>query len=205
MKLYYAPGACSLSPHIVLRELGLDFDLVKVDLGSKKTADGADFRAVNPKGYVPVLQLDDGRVLTEGPAIVQYLADQAPQAQLAPANGSFERYQLQEWLNFLSTEIHKQFSPLFHPGTPDSVKEQQKAKLAQRFGEIAVTLDKQDFLTGSHFSVADAYLFTLLTWTRAFAIDLQQWPSVARFFDRVAARPAVEKALEVERAAKKAA
>jgi len=134
MKLYFSPGACSLSPHIVLREAGLPFEAVKVDLATKQTADGADFKAINPKGYVPALQLDDGRVLTEGPAIVQYLADQVPAKQLAPANGSWERYRLQEWLNFISTEIHKQFSPLFNAAIPDTVKDLQKAKLAQRFG-----------------------------------------------------------------------
>ncbi|MCQ4166851.1 glutathione transferase GstA [Tahibacter harae] len=205
MKLYFSPGACSLSPHIVLRELGLPFEAIKVDLASKTTADGADFRAVNPKGYVPALQLDSGEVLTEGPAIVQYLADQKPEAGLAPANGSMPRYRLQEWLNFISTEIHKQFSPLFNPANPDSVKDAQKAKLAQRFAEIAPVLEKQDYLTGSQFSVADAYLFTVLGWSKYFHIDLNQWPAIARYVDRVAARPAVAEALEVEAKAKKAA
>ncbi|MBN8741017.1 MAG: glutathione transferase GstA [Lysobacterales bacterium 69-70] len=205
MKLYFSPGACSLSPHIVLREAGLPFEAVKVDLATKQTADGADFKAINPKGYVPALQLDDGRVLTEGPAIVQYLADQVPAKQLAPANGSWERYRLQEWLNFISTEIHKQFSPLFNAAIPDTVKDLQKAKLAQRFGEIAPVLEKQDYLTGSQFSVADAYLFTVLGWSKYFQIDLQQWPSIARFVERVAARPAVAEALDVEAKAKKIA
>lgn len=203
MKLYFSPGACSLSPHIVLRELGLPFEAVKVDLAAKLTADGADFKAINPKGYVPALQLDDGRVLTEGPAIVQYLADQAPAKQLAPANGSWERYRLQEWLNFISTEIHKQFSPLFNAAIPDAVKDLQKAKLAQRFGEIAPTLEKHDYLTGDRFSVADAYLFTVLGWSKYFQIDLNQWPAIARFVERVAARPAVIEALDVEAKAKK--
>lgn len=205
MKLYFSPGACSLSPHIVLRELGLPFEAIKVDLATKTTADGADFRAINPKGYVPALQLDSGDVLTEGPAIVQYLADQKPAAGLAPANGSMARYHLQEWLNFISTEIHKQFSPLFNAANPDSVKEAQKAKLAQRFGEIAPVLEKQDYLTGNQFSVADAYLFTVLGWSKYFHIDLNQWPSIARFVNRVAARPAVAEALEVEAKAKKLA
>ena len=204
MKLYFSPGACSLSPHIVLRELGLNFDAVKVDLASKTTADGADFKKINPKGYVPTLQLDDGRILTEGLAIVQYLADLKPEKKLAPANGSFERYQLQEWLNFISTEIHKQFSPLFNPANPDSVKDAQKTKLAQRFAEIAPVLDKHDFLTGKDFSVADAYLFTVLGWSKHFSIDLQQWPSIAKFVERVAARPAVVAALDFEAKAKKA-
>lgn len=205
MKLYFSPGACSLSPHIVLRELGLPFEAIKVDIATKQTADGTDFRTVNPKGYVPVLQLDDGRILTEGPAIVQYLADQVPDKQLAPPNGSWERYRLQEWLNFISTEIHKQFSPLFNASNPDSVKDAQKTKLAQRFGEISPLLEKQDYLTGDRFSVADAYLFTVLGWSRYFHIDLNQWPGIAKFVERVAARPAVAQAMDVEAAAKKAA
>lgn len=205
MKLYFSPGTCSLSPHIVLRELGLPFEAIKVDIATKQTADGTDFRAVNPKGYVPVLQLDDGRILTEGPAIVQYLADQVPDKQLAPPNGSWERYRLQEWLNFISTEIHKQFSPLFNASNPDSVKDAQKTKLAQRFGEISPLLEKQDYLTGDRFSVADAYLFTVLGWSRYFHIDLNQWPGIAKFVERVAARPAVAQAMDVEAAAKKAA
>ncbi|MDE1899543.1 MAG: glutathione transferase GstA, partial [Xanthomonadaceae bacterium] len=162
MKLYFAPGACSFSPHIVLRELGLPFDLVQVDLRSKATRDGRDFRAINPKGYVPTLELDDGRILTEGPAIVQYLADRKPEAGLAPANGSFERYQLQEWLNFISTEIHKQFSPLFNPDTPDAVKRQQIEKLGGRFTEVGAVLGKHDYLLAGGYSVADAYLYTVL-------------------------------------------
>lgn len=205
MKLYFSPGACSLSPHIVLRELGLPFEAVKVDLGSKKTADGGDFKAINPKGYVPTLQLDNGQILTEGPAIVQYLADLKPEAKLAPANGSWQRYQLQEWLNFISTEIHKQFSPLFNAANPDSVKDAQKTKLAQRFAEISPLLEKQDYLTGSDFSVADAYLFTVLGWSKYFHIDLNQWPGIAGFVERVSARPAVAAAVEFEAQAKKAA
>lgn len=205
MKLYFSPGTCSLSPHIVLRELGLPFEAIKVDIATKQTADGTDFRTVNPKGYVPALQLDDGRILTEGPAIVQYLADQVPDKQLAPPNGSWERYRLQEWLNFISTEIHKQFSPLFNASNPDSVKDAQKTRLAQRFGEISPLLEKQDYLTGDRFSVADAYLFTVLGWSRYFHIDLNQWPGIAKFVERIAARPAVAQAMDVEAAAKKAA
>jgi glutathione S-transferase len=205
MKLYYSPGACSLSPHIVLNELGLKFDAVRVDLATKKTADGADFNAVNPKGYVPTLQLDDGRVLTEGPAIVQYLADLKPEAKLAAPNGTFERYRLQEWLNFISTEIHKTFSPLFHPGLSDAQRDAAKQKLALRFGEIENALGEQEYLTGAQFTVADAYLYTMLRWTRAFHIDLAQWPALAKYFERVAARPAVKATLAFEQAAKKAA
>ena len=202
MKLYFAAGACSLSPHIVLRELGLPFDLVRVDLAAKKTADGADYKAINPKGYVPALLTDDGHVLTEGPALVQYLADQKPAANLAPANGSFARYQLQEWLNFISTEIHKSFSPLFNPAMPDAAKEINMGKLKQRFAELDVVLAKQDFLTGAQFSVADAYLYTVLRWTAPFKIDLNQWPALSRFFARVDTRPAVKAALDAEAAAK---
>jgi glutathione S-transferase len=204
MKLYFAPGACSLSPHIVLRELGLPFDLVKVDLGAKRTADGADYKAINPKGYVPALLTDDGHLLTEGPALVQYLADRKPEAKLAPANGSFARSQLQEWLNFISTEIHKSFSALFNPAMPDAAKEIYIGKLKQRFGELDVALARQDFLMGAQFSVADAYLYTVLRWTRVFKIDLNQWPALARFFARVDARPAVQAAVEAEAAAKNA-
>jgi glutathione S-transferase len=205
MKLYFAPGACSLSPHIVLRELNLPFDLVKVDLAAKKTSDGSDFKAINPKGYVPALQTDDGHVLTEGPAIIQYLADRKPEAKLAPANGTFARYQLQETLNYISTEIHKSFSPLFNAAMPDAAKEIYTAKLKQRFAELDVVLAKQDFLTGAQFSVADAYLYTVLRWTQHFKIDLNEWPALARFFARVDARPAVKAAVAAEDAAKKAA
>ncbi|MBL8300026.1 MAG: glutathione transferase GstA [Rhodanobacteraceae bacterium] len=205
MKLYFAPGTCALSPHIVLRELGLPFEVVKVDLATKQAADGSDFTTVNPRGYVPALLLDGGEVLTEGPAIVQYLADLAPDKQLAPANGTLQRYRLQEWLNFISTEIHKQFSPLFHPPVHEAVKEAQKVKLARRFSEIEPLLEKQDYLTGSRFSVADAYLFTVLGWGKYVGIDLNQWPAVTRFVERVAVRPAVAEALAVEAAAKKVA
>jgi glutathione S-transferase len=205
MKLYFAPGACSLSPHIVLRELGLPFDLVKVDLGAKKTADGADFKAINPKGYVPTIETEDGSVLTEGPAIVQYLADLKPEAKLAPPNGSFERSRLQEMLNYISTEIHKSFSPLFNAAMPDAAKEIYMGKLKQRFGELDTVLAKRDFLMGAQFSVADAYLYTVLRWTQHFKIDLKEWPALAGFFARVDARPAVKAAVDAEAAAKKAA
>ncbi len=205
MKLYFAPGACSLSPHIVLRELGLPFDLVKVDLAAKKASDGSDFKAINPKGYVPALLTDDGHVLTEGPALVQYLADRKPEAELAPANGTFARYQLQESLNYISTEIHKSFSPLFNVAMPDAAKEIYTAKLKQRFAELDTVFAKQDFLNGAQFSVADAYLYTVLRWTQHFKIDLNEWPALAKFFARVDARPAAQAAVEAEAQAKKAA
>ncbi len=203
MKLYFAPGACSLSPHIVLHELGLPVQTVKVDLGAKTLDGGGDFRAINPKGYVPVLELDDGSVLTEGPAIVQYLADRKPEAGLAPANGSIERYRLQEWLNFISTELHKQFSPLFNPQFPDSVKDLQKQRLQSRFDYLADTLSRQDYLMGAHFTVADAYLFTVLSWTGYVGMDLAAWPALQAYVQRVSQRPAVAATLQAERDAKK--
>ena len=204
MKLYFAPGACSLSPHIMLNELGLQADKVKVDLGAKTMQGGGDYRSVNPKGYVPALQLDDGSVLTEGPAIVQYLADLKPEARLAPANGSIERYRLQEWLNFISTEIHKQFSPLFNPQSPDSVKEQQKQRLQTRFDYVADALSGKDYLMGAQFSVADAYLYTVLSWAGFVGIDLARWPLLQAYMQRVSQRPAVAATLQAERDAKKA-
>lgn len=198
MKLYYSPGACSLSPHIVLRELGMPFAAVRVDLKTKRTADGADYTAINGKGYVPALELDDGQLLTEGPAIVQYLADRKPEARLAPANGTMERYRLQEWLNFITSELHKQFSPLFNPESPPAVKEAQKLRLGGRFDWLAKQLEGKDYLLGKDFSVADAYLFTVLGWCQYTGIDLARWPVLARFVERIAARPAVQEALKAE-------
>ena len=204
MKLYFSPGACSLSPHIVLRELGLPFDLVKVDLGEHRTQDGEDFKTVNPKGYVPALKTDDGKILTEGVAINQYLADKKPEKKLAPANGTFERYELQQWLNFISTEIHKTYSPMFNSALPDAARAIFMDKLKKRFGEVDAELQKHDFLTGAQFTIADAYLYTLLRWAPKFHIDLKQWPALAKFYDRVDQRPAVKAAVEAEAAAKAA-
>ena len=203
MKLFYSPGACSLSPHIVLHELGLPHDVVKVDLKTKQTSDGRDFRTINPKGYVPTLQLDDGTILTEGPAIVQYLADRKPEMHLAPANGTLARYQLQEWLNFISTELHKQFSPLFNPASSADLIAAQKAKLAERFALIAQTLGQHDYLLPSGFSVADAYLYTILTWAGFVGVDLSPWPALASYKARMEARPGVAATLAAERDAKK--
>ncbi|PTL77969.1 glutathione transferase GstA [Vitiosangium sp. GDMCC 1.1324] len=203
MKLYFAPGACSLSPHIVLREAGLDFELEKVDLKSKKTESGQDFTTINPKGYVPTLQLDDGSVLTEGPAIVQYIADKAPQSKLAPANGTMERYRLQELLNFISTELHKGFSPLFNPAYPEEVKKLVRENLGKRFDGLRTTLEKGPYLTGEQFTVADAYLFTVLNWGQWTGIDINQWPVLKAFYTRVSERPHVQAALQAERMAKK--
>ncbi|MBU6403793.1 MAG: glutathione transferase GstA [Pseudomonadota bacterium] len=203
MKLYFSPGACSLSPHIVLHELGLPFEAVQVDLKSKRLKDGADFWKINPKGYVPTLQLDDGAILTEGPAIVQYLADQKPTAGLAPANGTFARYRLQEWLNFISTELHKQFSPLFNPASTDAVKQAQQERLAERFREIVAAMGAAPYLLGDQFTVADAYLYTVLTWAGIVGVDLAPYPALQAFMKRVEARPAVKATLAAERAAKK--
>jgi glutathione S-transferase len=198
MKLYFSPGACSLSPHIVLREAGLDFSLERVDIRGRKTASGADYLAVNPKGYVPALELKDGTVLTEGPAIVQFLADLAPDRQLAPANGTLERYQLIEWLNFISTELHKSFSPLFRPGSTEDMKEAARASLAQRLGWVAQRLEGRDYLMGSQFTVADAYLFTVLGWAGRVNFDLSPWPVLNAYAQRVGSRTAVQQAMREE-------
>jgi glutathione S-transferase len=205
MKLYYAPGACSLSPHIVSRELGLSIELKKVNTKDKTVEGGGDFWKVNPRGYVPALELDNGQVLTEGPAIVQYLADQKPDSGLAPKNGSFERYRLQEWLNFLTTEVHKQFSPLFKPNTPEDYKKIAKENLASRFDWLDKQLAGKDYLMGKQFTVADAYAFVLLNWTKFQSIDLAKWPNLTAFQARVAARPKVQEALQAEGLLKKAA
>jgi glutathione S-transferase len=205
MKLYYAPGACSLSPHIVSRELGLAVELKKVNTKDKTIEGGGDFWKVNPRGYVPVLELDNGQVLTEGPAIVQYLADQKPDSGLAPKNGSFERYRLQEWLNFLTTEVHKQFSPLFKPNTPEDYKKIAMENLAARFDWLDKQLAGKDYLMGKQFTVADAYAFVLLNWTKFQGIDLARWPNLQAFQARVGARPKVQEALQAEGLLKKAA
>ncbi len=198
MKLYYSPGACSLSPHIVLLEAGLKATLVKVDTKSHTSADGGDYYAVNAKGYVPLLELGDGDRLTEGPAIVQYLADRAPSSKLAPAAGTMERYHLQEWLNFITSELHKQFSPLFQASTPADYKETLKEKIGKRFDWVAGQLAGKDFLMGSAFTVADAYFFTMLSWTRHVGMDLARWPVLIAYQTRVAARPKVREALLAE-------
>ena len=197
MKLYYSPGACSLSPHIVAREAGLPLTTVRVDTKSKRTEAGEDYRAINPKGYVPLLELDNGVRLSEGPAIVQYLADLAPASNLAPASGTFERYRLQEWLNFVTSEIHKQFSPLFDPSMPEEAKAKFRDKLAARFDLIAGQLQGRDYLMGS-FTVADAYLFTVLSWARYTGPDLARWPVLQEYVARVAARPQVQAAMKEE-------
>lgn len=198
MKLYFSAGACSLSPHIVLQELGLPYELVRVDMMTKRTSEGQDFFTVNAKGAVATLQLDDGRILTEGPAIVQYLADLKPEAKLAPANGTFERAQLQEWLNFISSELHGGVSPMFNPELPEKAREIIKAKLLKRIASVEPTLAKQEYLLASGFSVADAFLFTILSWMPYFSIDIAQWPGIAAHSKRVEARPSVVAAREAE-------
>ncbi len=198
MKLYYSPGACSLSPHIIASEAELPIELIKVDLESKLTETGEDFRQLNPNGYVPLLILDDGNRLTEGPAIVQYLADQAPDKRLIPAAGTFERYKLQQWLNFISTEIHKSFSPLFNPVAPEAAKKLATTILMTRLDTVAELLSSQPFLLGDNFSVADAYLFVTLSWGQYVNIDISRWPALARYADRISERPAVQKAMKEE-------
>ena len=198
MKLYYAPGVCSLSPHIVAREAGLEITLVKTDIRAKTMEGGADYRSVNPLGYVPALALDDGTLLTEGPAIVQYLADKAPEKKLAPTNGSVERYRMQSWLNFVSSEIHKGFSPLFNPAMPDEGKKLARERLLTRFAHVDQHLARNQYLMGSSFTAPDAYLFTTLRWTERVKIDLSAYPNLQAFMKRIEARPAVQAAMKAE-------
>jgi len=198
MKLYFAPGACSLSPHIVLREAGYNFDLEQVNNQEKKTKSGMDYWGINPKGQVPVLELDNGERITEGPVIVQYLADQKPASGLAPANGTMERVRVQEWLNFTTSELHKTFGPIFRPTTPDAFKDISKENLGKRFAWLDKQLTGKQYLTGDKFNVADAYLFTVLRWSTRVNIDLGQWPNLKAYVDRVAARPKVQEAMKAE-------
>lgn len=201
MKLYYSPSACSLSPHIVLREIGLNVELVRVDLAKHTLPDGSDFSRINPKGYVPALQLDDGSVLTEGTAIVQYLADLKPDSGLTPQAGSLERYRLQEWLGFINSEIHKGFGPLFKPTTPEDYKATVRQNLAKRFDYLAEHLSTHDFLMGTTFSVVDAYLFTVLNWGPWTGVDLSPWPALVAYQKRIGSRPSVVQAQAAEAAA----
>jgi len=198
MKLYYSPGACSLSPHIVLREAGLAFEPVAAPTKTHKLADGTDYYSINPLGYVPLLELDDGTRLREGPAIVQYIADQVPMKNLAPANGTLPRYRLQEWLTFIGTEVHKSFSPLFNPAVPEEAKKIFRDRLASRFQWLDGQLAGREYLMGEHFSVADAYLYTVTRWAKPMAIDLTPYPNLVAHHQRVGARPAVQEALKVE-------
>lgn len=197
MRLYFKPGACSLSSRIVLTELGLPHETIKVDTETGLTESGADYRAINPKGYVPALELDGGAVITENPAILQYLADRDPKAELAPANGTIERAHLQEWLNFISSELHKAFGPYFGGRAPEGVeKENVDAKLTRRIGDVERGLaDGRSFILGDSFTVADAYLFVVLNWSNFVGVDLKRWPRVAAFMARMASRPAVRAAM----------
>jgi glutathione S-transferase len=198
MKLYYAPGACSLSPHIVSREAGIDLELEQVDLREKKTKTGTDFLSINPKGQVPVLEIAAGQRLTEGPIIVQYLADQKHATDLMPAAGSPDRYRVQEWLNFVASELHKTYGPLFRPTTPDEFKKLSKEVIGKRLDWIDQQLAGKHYLMGDKFTVADAYLFTVLRWSPRVEIDLGKWPNVKAYVDRVAARPKVQEAMKAE-------
>jgi glutathione S-transferase len=198
MKLYYSPGACSLSPHIVLREAGLPFAPVLASTKSHKLQDGTDYYGINPLGYVPLLELDDGTRLREGPAIVQYIADQVPQKNLAPANGTLPRYRLQEWLTFIGTEVHKTYSPLFRPDTPDDYKPVLKDKLKSRYQWVESQLAGKQYLLGEQFSVADAYLFVVTNWAKPTGLDIADLANVQAWHARVAARPAVQEAMKVE-------
>ncbi len=198
MKLYYSPGACSLSPHIALQEAGLAFEGVLTPTKTHQTPDGTDFYTINPLGYVPFLVLDDGRTLHEGPAIVQYIADQVPEKNLAPANGTYERYKLQEWLTLIGTELHKNFSPLFTPGTPEETKAASAAQITKRLAWVDGELAGKDYLMGSTFTVADGYLFTVTNWAAYVKLDISGFANIAAFRARVVARPAVLAAMKTE-------
>jgi glutathione S-transferase len=201
MKLYYAPGASSLSPHIALREAGLGFELERVDLRTKKTAHDADYLRINPSGYVPALQFDDGSVLTEGAAIMQWIADQAPDSGLAPAPGTMARYRLVQWLNFIAAELHKTFDWLFNPAAHDEFKSAARERLGRRLPAVAAPFGKQPFLLGETFTVADAYLFTVLSWSRHVQVDLGAWPALPAYLARVGERPKVREAIAAEKVA----
>jgi glutathione S-transferase len=198
MKLYYKAGACSLSPHIALREAGITFEMEAVDLQTKRTESGADFTQINAKGYVPALALDNGKVLTEGAAIVQYIADLRPESGLAPANGSEARYQLQSWLSFISTELHKPMGSLFNPAQSEDWKAAAKALLSKRLNWLVTEIGEREYLLGEHFTVADGYLFTVLGWAGMVGVSLDPWPSLQAYRARIAARPKVIEALKAE-------
>ncbi len=198
MKLYYSPGACSLSPHIALREAGLKFDLVLASTKTKKLPDGSDYLNVNSKGQVPCLELDNGQRLTEGPAIVQYIADQVPAKNLAPAYGTMERYRVMEWLNFVTSELHKGFSPLFQPNQPEEAKAIFRQRLSDRLAWVDRQLEGKDYLTGSQFTVADGYLFVVAGWGKHVGVDISGLKNLGAFMARTAARPAVQEALKAE-------
>jgi glutathione S-transferase len=198
MKLYYSPGACSLSPHIVLYESGLPFTIAIAPTKTHKLADGTDYYTINPLGYVPLLELDDGTRLTEGPAIVQYIADQVPGKHLAPPYGTMPRYRMMSWLTFIGTELHKGFSPLFNPATPEDYKALAKERLVGRLRWVDEQLQGRQYLLGDDFSVADAYLFVVTNWAKPMNVDLSGYPNLLAFRERMAARPGVQAAMKAE-------
>jgi len=198
MKLYIWPGACSLTPHIVSREVGINLDIAPLDRAERKSADGTVLSTVNPKNQVPTLVLDDGKVLTEVGVICQYLADRKPGSDLVPPAGTMERYRVMEWLSFVSAELHKTYAPLFRPNTPEDYKTISKGNLAQRFDWLEKVLDGKQYLTGDKFTAGDAYLFVVLRWAPRVGIDLAKWPNLTAFVARVAARPKVQEALKAE-------
>lgn len=197
LKLYFSPGACSLAPHLILRELKIPFELVRVDLKAK-TFPGGDYWKINPKGGVPALGMENGEVLTEDAVILQYLADQKPEAELVPKAGSWERYRCQEWLNYIATELHKGFGPLFKPNTPAEFKPIVLDNLSQRLNYLNGLLGKNDYMMGKNYSIADAYLFTVARWSQPLKIDLSPWPAVAKFMERIKLRPATAEAFQAE-------
>jgi glutathione S-transferase len=198
MKLFYMPGACSLAPHIVANEAGIDLELLRVDGASKKTEQDQDFLATNPNGYVPALVLPDGELMTEASVLVQYLADQKPETGLMPKAGEMARYRVQQWLNFIATELHKGFSPFFKRDTPEATKEANRALLSKRIAHVDRKLEGRSYLTGEVFTAADAYLWTILGWAKVVGFDLSSFANVQRFIATVATRPAVQKALRAE-------
>jgi glutathione S-transferase len=202
MKLYYSPGACSLAPHIALREAGLPFEPVLASTKTHKLADGTDYHQINPKGYVPLLELDDGDRLTEAAVILQYIADQVPDRKLAPPSGTRERYRLQEWLNFISSELHKGMGPLFNPAMPEEAKGMARAKVGERLRWVDGELTGKTFLNGDSFSVADAYLFTVMNWTKHVGVDTAAMGNLSAHQQRIAGRPSVQEAMKVEGLAK---
>jgi glutathione S-transferase len=198
MQLYFSPGACSLASHIALQESGLPYEAIRVNLRDKKTSDGVDYNTINRKGYVPALKLDNGEVLTEGSALLAYIGELQPSRQLISAPGTLENYRVREWLVFISTELHKAASPLFNPKTPEATRAMQIEAIKRRLGYVNEALANRSYLMGDNFSVADAYLFTVLGWLGRFDIDLGDWPAVKGFFERVRARPAVQTVLKAE-------
>jgi glutathione S-transferase len=198
MKLYYAPGACSMAPHIVAREAGHTIDLAKVDVPNKKTEDGGDYWKVNFKGYVPTLQLDDGQRLTEVAVICQYLADQKPESGLAPKAGTMERYRMMEWMNFISSEVHKQVGALLNPKYTPEMREIQLATIGRRLKPLDAALAGKQYLMGDNYTAADAYLFTILNWTPRLNIDLSPWPNIKSYFERVGKRPKIQETMKAE-------